>query len=112
GVTRTWPFSTSSPSLKFTDVISPVIWAWTETVDAAITVPIPWIVIGIDLWTAFATVTGTCAFWPPPPPRPDGGVAWIASPPEQAAAEREAARATGARSEDKGFGIIRIARRR
>src|SRR5207247_1210222 len=82
-VTRTWPFSTSSPSLKFTDVISPVIWAWTETVDAAITVPIPWIVIGIDLWTAFATVTGTCAFWPPPPPRPDGGVAWIASPPER-----------------------------
>ena len=50
------------PTVKFTDVISPVIWARTETVDAAITVPIPWIVIGIDFWTAFATVTGTCAF--------------------------------------------------
>jgi len=48
--------------LKFTDVISPVICARTDTVDAAMTVPMPWIVSGIDFSTAVAMVTGTGAF--------------------------------------------------
>ena len=37
----TWPSLTSSPSMKCTAVSSPVTWARTVTVDAAITVPMP-----------------------------------------------------------------------
>src|SRR5262249_62285339 len=71
-----------------TEVISPVICACTATVDAAMTVPMPEIVIGIDFSTAVATVTGTGAPAAPPPPRPPpgGGVFSTAWPPEQAQA--------------------------
>jgi hypothetical protein len=36
-----------------------VICARTDTVDAAITVPMPWIMMGIGFSTAVETVTGT-----------------------------------------------------
>ncbi len=94
-LTSSCPCFTSSPSLKWTAVISPVICERTCTVVAAITVPMLSISSGTVFRSTCATVTGTAAFGAPPlPPRPPpaAGVCCCASP-EQAAATAASATA-------------------
>ncbi len=115
----TWPFATSSPSLKLTSCSCPVICACTDTTEYASTEPITRISIGIDFWTTCATVTGTVGS-PPRPPRPRpaasgarrrrGAFAGTRKRAEGAGEER----AVGEVEEtwDTGHGVIQIAARR
>ena len=66
-VNSTCPSFTSSPSLKFTDVSSPVICACTDTVENGSPEPIVSISTGIGFWTTAVAVIGA---GPPPAPRP------------------------------------------
>ena len=54
-----WPFVTSSPSLKLTDVSSPVICACTATIENASAMPIASTATGIGFSTTGAAVTVT-----------------------------------------------------
>ena len=82
----------------------------TATVEYGSALPMTFSSSGTAFSATSAVVTGAAALWPPP--RPGAGVDWTASLPEQAAAAREAARATGANRDDNRMDIIQIAMRR